>query len=190
MNQSDAMAFEPHQLIVELTEESIVRAAEKCHPRISELCANMRQRSLAKRQALTFAMLGILAMPIVAILSSDENQLEKLQQLVQSERAGNDKGAILAVDTSGVQIRSNRASTATLELLEQTTVEHLAKLHSTYREWAEKNQALMGSLLIKLFVDAGGSVARVEPIAAHLSNGDFVKTIVADMRAWEFPRNN
>jgi hypothetical protein len=150
----------------------------------------MRQRSSAKRQALTFAMLGILAMPIVAILSSDENQLEKLQLLVQSERAGNDKSAILAVDTSGVRIRANRASTATLELLEQTTVEHLAKLHSTYREWAEKNQALMGSLLIKLIVDASGSVARVEPIAAHLSNGDFVKTVIADMRAWKFPKNN
>ncbi|HEX9453823.1 MAG TPA: hypothetical protein VGA27_05670, partial [Candidatus Binatia bacterium] len=175
MNQIEAMALGPHQLIVELNEDSIVRAAEKCHPRISELCAKMRQRSLARRQALTFAMLGILAMPVVAILSSDENQLEKLQLLVQSERSGNDKSAILAVDTSAVRIRSNRASPATLESLEQTTVEHLAKLHSTYREWAEKNQALMGSLLIKLFVDASGSVARVEPIAAHLSNVDFVK---------------
>ena len=190
MNQIDAMALEPHQFIVELKEESIVSAAEKCHPRISELCAKMRQRSLAKRQALTVAMLGILAMPVVAILSSDENQLEKLQLLVQSERSANDKSAILAVDTSAVRIRSNRASAATLESLEQTTVEHLAKLHSTYREWAEKNQALMGSLLIKLIVDASGSVARVEPIAAHLSNVDFVKTIIADMRAWKFPKNN
>jgi hypothetical protein len=38
--------------------------------------------------------------------------------------------------------------------LEQVAVEHLARLHRTYSRWADTNGDLMGSLLLKLTVDA------------------------------------
>jgi hypothetical protein len=47
---------------------------------------------------------------------------------------------------------------------------------------------LMGSLVLKLTVDAKGAVVRVEPVTSQLTNSTFTKTVLADVREWKFPK--
>ena len=66
-------------------------------------------------------------------------------------------------------------------------MEHLARLHHTFNSWSERNQELMGSVSLKLFVDSSGNVVRVEPVNAHVNDSSFIKTVIDDVREWKFP---
>jgi hypothetical protein len=46
----------------------------------------------------------------------------------------------------------------------------------------------MGSLLLKLTVDASGKVVSVDPLASQVTNTSFTKTVVDDVRKWKFPK--
>ena len=66
-------------------------------------------------------------------------------------------------------------------------MENLARLHHTFNSWAERNQELMGSVSLKLLVDAHGNVVRVEPVNGHVNDSSFMKTVMDDVREWKFP---
>jgi hypothetical protein len=100
----------------------------------------------------------------------------------------NTGSAILAVDTFGLNIQVKKDSASTREVLERAAVEHLARLHRTYSRWADTNGDLMGSLLLKLTVDATGKVVNVDPLVAHVTNTSFTKTVLDDVRKWKFPK--
>ena len=103
-------------------------------------------------------------------------------------RPVNTGSAILAVDTFGLSIQAKKDSASTREVLEQAAVEHLARLHRTYSRWADTNGDLMGSLLLKLTVDATGKVVNVDPLASHVTNTSFTNTVLDDVRKWKFPK--
>ena len=69
-------------------------------------------------------------------------------------------------------------------------MEHLARLHHTFNSWSERKQELMGSVSLKLMVDASGNVVRVEPENSHVNNSSFVKTVIDDVREWKFPKGS
>ena len=114
----------------------------------------------------------------------------KLQTLIEAERATKTQSTVLAVDTSGLSVRSKSASASTKELFEQAAMEHLARLHHTFNSWSDRKQELMGSVSLKLMVDASGNVVRVEPVNSHVNNSSFVKTVIDDVREWKFPKGS
>lgn len=170
--------------IVELSEDAVVSIIDVAAP--SPRMPNMaKQKAIA--HAATIAMIGILAMPLVGLMAGDENLWEKLQSLVESERAAKTQSTVLAVDTAGISVRSKSSSPSTKEIFEQAAMEHLARLHYTFNSWSERDQELMGSVSLKLLVDSSGNVVRVEPVNAHVNNTSFIRTVMDDVREWKFP---
>ncbi len=184
MESSTTSELKPIKRVVELGEEAVVAVPEGATalPRLPDLAP-----LTAKIRATTVAMIGILAMPLCGLMAGDENLWEKLQSLIEAERPATSQGTVLAVDTKGLSVRAKNASVSTNELFEQAAMEHLARLHHTFNSWSERNQELMGSVSLKLTVDAAGNVARVEPVNAQVNNSSFIQTVIEDVREWKFP---
>lgn len=170
--------------VVELGEDAIVSIpdAVAADPRVP----NMTKQQ-AKTRALTIAMIGMVTMPLFGLMAGDEKLWEKLQSLVETELAAKTQGTVLAVDTAGLSVRSKSSSPTTKEIFEQAAMEHLARLHHTFNSWSERDQELMGSVSLKLFVDASGNVVHVEPVNAQVNNSSFIQTVMEDVREWKFP---
>lgn len=187
MEDSQAIARHGSNRFIELSEDAIVSTpgsleANPLVPNIAKLTAKIR--------AMTIAMVGILAMPLCGLMAGDENLWDKLQTLIAAERATKTQSTVLAVDTSGLSVRSKNASASTKELFEQAAMEHLARLHHTFNSWSERKQELMGSVSLTLMVDASGNVVRVDPVNSHVNNSSFVKTVIDDVREWKFPKGS
>jgi len=148
-----------------------------------------RNKNVAKAGVLSVAAIGILAMTSSSLLSKRADLAPEFPIVIRTQsRSVNSGSAVLAVDTFGLTIRAKNSSASTQKLLEQAAVEQLAKLHRTYSIWADRNQELMGSLRLKLTVDATGAVVRVDPLDAHVTNSSFTETVMADVRGWKFPK--
>lgn len=187
MEHSQAIALHGSNRFIELSEDAIVSTPGSLEA--NPLVPNMA-RLTAKIRAMTIAMVGILAMPLCGLMAGDENLWDKLQTLIEAERATKTQSTVLAVDTSGLSVRSKSASASTKALFEQAAMEHLARLHHTFNSWSERKQELMGSVSLKLMVDASGNVVRVEPENSHVNNSSFVKTVIDDVREWKFPKGS
>src|SRR5262245_36377399 len=145
--------------------------------------------NVARIAVLSVVAIGILVLPLATLLSSRGHLLPKLPIFIGSRaRPVNSDSAILAVDTFGLSIQAKKDSAATREILEQAAVEHLARLHRTYSRWADTHGDLMGSLLLKLTVDATGKVVSVDSLASHMTNSSFAKTVLDDVHKWKFPK--
>lgn len=187
MENSQAVAVHGSNRVIELSEDAIVLTpgsldANPLAPDMAKLTAKIR--------AMTIAMVGILAMPLCGLMAGDEHLWDKLQSLIEAERSTRTRSTVLAVDTSGLSVRSKSASASTKELFEQAAMEHLARLHHTFNSWSERKQELMGSVSLKLTVDASGNVVRVELENSHVNNPSFVKTVIDDVRDWKFPKGS
>src|SRR5262245_4512974 len=145
--------------------------------------------NVARIAVLSVVAIGILVLPLATLLSSRGHLLPKLPIFIGSRaRSVNSDSAILAVDTFGLSIQAKKDSAATREVLEQAAVQHLARLHRTYSRWADTNGDLMGSLLLKLTVDARGKVISVDSLATHVTNSGFTNTVLDDVLKWKFPK--
>ena len=145
--------------------------------------------NVARIAVLAVAAIGILVIPFVTFLSSRAYRMPKQPTFVGSRaRPANTDSAVLAVDTFGLSIQAKTSSASTQEVLEQVAVEHLARLHRTYSRWADTNGDLMGSLLLRVRVDSTGKVVDVSPLASHVTNTSFTKTVLDDVRKWKFPK--
>jgi len=145
--------------------------------------------NVARIAVLAVVAIGVLMIPLATLLSNRAHLLPKLPIFIGSgARPVNTGSAVLAVDTFGLSIQAKNNSASTRDVLEQVAVEHLARLHRTYSRWADTNGDLMGSLLLKLTVDGTGKVVDVDPLAAHVTNTSFTKTVMDDVRKWRFPK--
>jgi hypothetical protein len=145
--------------------------------------------NVARIAVLAVVAIGILVIPLATLLLNRAHLLPKLPIFIGSRaRPVNNGSAVLAVDAFGLSIQAKNNSASTREVVEQVTVEHLARLHRTYSRWADTNGDLMGSLLLKLTVDATGKVVSVDPLASHVTNNSFTKTVMDDVRKWKFPK--
>ena len=184
MEHSQAIALDGSNRFIELSEDAIVATPDSLQA--NPLVPNMAKLT-AKIRAMTIAMVGILVMPLCGLMAGDENLWDKLQTLIEAERSTKTQSTVLAVDTSGLSVRSKSASASTKELFEQAAMEHLARLHHTFNSWSDRKQELMGSVSLKLMVDASGNVVRVDPVNSHVNNSSFIKTVIDDVREWKFP---
>src|SRR5262245_21152160 len=145
--------------------------------------------NVARIAVLSIVAIGILALPLASLLSSRGHLLPKLPIFIGSRaRPVNSDSAILAVDAFGLSIQAKKDSAAKREVLEQAAVQHLARLHRTFSRWADTNGDLMGSLRLKLTVDATGKVVSVDSLASHVTNPTFAKTVLDDVQKWKFPK--
>jgi Bacterial SH3 domain len=145
--------------------------------------------NVARIAVLAVVAIGVLMIPLATLLSNRAHLLPKLPIFIGSgARPVNTGSAVLAVDTFGLSIQAKNNSASTRDVLEQVAVEHLARLHRTYSRWADTNGDLMGSLRLKLTVDATGRVVDVDPLASHVTNTSFTKTVMDDVRKWRFPK--
>lgn len=145
--------------------------------------------NVARIAVLSIVAIGILVLPLATLLSSRGHLLPKLPIFIGSRaRPVNSDSAILAVDTFGLSIQAKKNSAATREVLEQAAVQHLARLHRTYSRWADTHGDLMGSLRLKLTVDANGKVVSVDSLASHVTDSTFTKTVLDDVQKWKFPK--
>jgi hypothetical protein len=145
--------------------------------------------NVARIAVLSVVAIGILVLPLATLLLNRAHLLPKLPIFIGAHSGPMNTGsAVLAVDTFGLTIQARNDSATTRELLEQAAVEHLARLHRTYSRWADRHDDLMGSLLLRLTVDASGKVVSVDPLASQVTNTSFTKTVVDDVRKWKFPK--
>jgi hypothetical protein len=145
--------------------------------------------NVARIAVLSVVAIGILVLPLATLLSSRGHLLPKLPIFIGSRaRPVNSDSAILAVDAFGLSIQAKKDSAVTREILEQAAVQHLARLHRTYSRWADTHGDLMGSLLLKLTVDATGKVVSVDSLASHVTSSTFTKTVLDDVHKWKFPK--
>lgn len=62
----------------------------------------------------------------------------------------------------------------------------LQKLRDLYRREGEKNPRLMGNIMLQLDVGANGDVTEVKEIASRIPDGEFKRTIIAEVSHWSF----
>ena len=173
----------------ELQQSETVTEVTDSEPASAEKQDGIGNNNVARIAILAVVAIGVLVMPAVILLSSRAHLLPKLPIFIGSDaRPVNTGSAVLAVDTFGLSIQAKSNSASTREVLEQVAVEHLARLHRTYSRWADTNGDLMGSLRLKLTVDATGRVVDVDPLASHVTNTSFTKTVMDDVRKWRFPK--
>jgi sRNA-binding protein len=67
---------------------------------------------------------------------------------------------------------------------------HLSELRRAYADWSQKDRNLMGSLLMKMRVDAGGNVITAEEQTSRLTDAAFGEVILNEARKWKFPKSN
>ncbi len=179
MESSTAEELEPIKRVIELGADAVVTMTDGA-------AALPRAPVTAKIRAMTIATIGLLATPLGGLMAGDEILWHKLQSLIAAERPPVTQSAVLAVDTKGLSVRANNASASTKELFEQAAMEHLARLHHRFNSWSERNQELMGSVSLKLSVDASGNVVCVESVNSHVNDSGFVQTVIDDVREWKF----
>jgi hypothetical protein len=98
------------------------------------------------------------------------------------------QSAVLAVDALGLKIQVKNAPPSAQERFENVAVRHLARLHRTYSAWYQSDEDLMGSLHLKLKIDALGKVVSIHPETSYLANASFSDAVMAEVRNWKFPK--
>jgi hypothetical protein len=80
------------------------------------------------------------------------------------------------------------ADTIKREAIQKTVTNQLSSLQQTYDRWSQKNPNLMGSLVVKMKLDAAGNVVKVEDVASRLPDTSFRNAVLDELRKWKFPK--
>ena len=69
-----------------------------------------------------------------------------------------------------------------------TRVENqLLQLRDLYREEIAKNPKLVGSLILQLTISPAGEVIQLKEVSGRINDGEFKKTVAAEIAKWTFP---
>jgi hypothetical protein len=136
--------------------------------------------------ALAIAAVGILIMPMSHLLSTRPHLQFSIFWKTEPPLS-TAASVVLAVDALGLKIQTKNADAGAQERFENVALQHLARLHRIYSTWAKEKQDLMGSLHLKLKVDASGTVVSIDPLATQLTNVNFIHAVIAEVRNWKFP---
>ena len=145
--------------------------------------------NILKTTALAVGAIGILLLPMSYLISARKQLSPGLSILANTEpHPSTAQNAVLAVDALGLKIHVKNARASTQERFEHVAVRHLARLHRTYSNWSERNQDLMGSLHLRLKIDALGNVVSIHPETSYVTNAHFTSAVMAEVRNWKFPK--
>ena len=155
---------------------------------LDDLCQLLSNRKSLKYACLSFAATALMALPIGVGLVSQHAQGFRfsLANFLAATTAPSES-PVLAVDASGMTIDGKNISAAVKDRLESAAVEQLAGLHQLYASWTSPHQEAIGTMLLRLFVDPSGKVARIEPLKSQLTSDDFANLVLSEMRQWSFP---
>jgi hypothetical protein len=153
------------------------------------LLAKRNSANLAKSTALAVGAIGILLLPMSYLVSARKQLAPGLAILATTEpQPSAAHNAVLAVDALGLKIQVKNAPQSAQERFEHVAVRHLARLHRTYSSWYQSDEELMGSLHLKLKIDALGNVVSIHPETSYLANASFSDAVMAEVRNWKFPK--
>jgi hypothetical protein len=145
--------------------------------------------NIAKTTALAVAAIGMLLLPMSYLISARKQLSPGLSILANTEpQPSTAQSAVLAVDALGLKIQVKNAPPSAQERFENVAVRHLARLHRTYSTWYRSDEDLMGSLHLKLKIDALGKVVSIHPETSYLANASFTDAVMAEVRNWKFPK--
>jgi hypothetical protein len=161
-------------------EEAVALLSKRNHAQTS---------SIGKTTALALGAIGILLLPMSYLISARKQLSPGLSILANSEpQPSTAQSAVLAVDALGLKIQVKNAPPSAQERFENVAVRHLARLHRTYSTWYRSDEDLMGSLHLKLKIDALGKVVSIHPETSYLANASFTDAVMAEVRNWKFPK--
>jgi hypothetical protein len=145
--------------------------------------------NITKTTALAVGAIGILLLPMSYLISARKQLSPGLSILANSEpQPTAAQSAVLAVDALGLKIQVKNAPPSAQERFENVAVRHLARLHRTYSSWYQSDEDLMGSLHLRLKIDALGNVVSIHPKTSYLANASFSDAVMAEVRNWKFPK--
>ncbi|HEY6368219.1 MAG TPA: AgmX/PglI C-terminal domain-containing protein [Candidatus Binatia bacterium] len=145
--------------------------------------------NIGKTTALAVGAIGILLLPMSYLISARKQLSPGLSILANAEpQPSTAQSAVLAVDALGLKIQVKNAPPSAQERFENVAVRHLARLHRTYSAWYRSDEDLMGSLHLKLKIDALGKVVSIHPETSYLANASFTDAVMAEVRNWKFPK--
>jgi hypothetical protein len=145
--------------------------------------------NIGKTTALALGAIGILLLPMSYLISARKQLAPGLAILANTEpQPSTPQNAVLAVDALGLKIQVKNAPPSAQERFENVAVRHLARLHRTYSTWYQSDEELMGSLHLKLKIDALGNVVSLHPETSYLANASFSDAVMAEVRNWKFPK--
>ena len=145
--------------------------------------------NIGKTTALALGAIGILLLPMSYLISARKQLAPGVAILANTEPlSSTERNAVLAVDALGLKIQVKNAAPSAQERFENVAVRHLARLHRTYSTWYQSDEELMGSLHLKLKIDALGNVVSLHPETSYLANASFSDAVMAEVRNWKFPK--
>jgi hypothetical protein len=150
---------------------------------------HVQANNITKTTALAVGAIGILLLPMSYLISARKQLSPGLSILANTElQPSTAQNAVLAVDALDLKIEVKNAPPSAQERFENVAVRHLARLHRTYSSWYQSDEDLMGSLHLKLKIDALGKVVSIHPETSYVTNAHFTKAVMAEVRNWKFPK--
>jgi hypothetical protein len=156
---------------------------------VALLSKRTQTSNIGKTTALAVGAIGMLLLPMSYLISARKQLSPGLSILANTEpQPSTAQSAVLAVDALGLKIQVKNAPPSAQERFENVAVRHLARLHRTYSAWYQSDEDLMGSLQLKLKIDALGKVVSIHPETSYLANASFSDAVMAEVRNWKFPK--
>lgn len=172
--------------MIQATNKNGVPGVKREPEQVEQAALDHLNKSMPRITALAMAALGILIMPMSHLLSARPHLQFSIFWKTEPPLS-TAASAVLAVDALGLKIQTKNADAGAEERFENVALQHLARLHRIYSTWAKQRQDLMGSLHLKLKVDAAGTVVSIDPLASQLTNVNFIHAVIAEVRNWKFP---
>jgi hypothetical protein len=135
------------------------------------------------------AAAGLIALPLAYYLSLDHPSSEMAPEVTTRASPSQPNDSAVPLNTSPQTPDSNEPPPADSEPLGYRVTEHFAALRRTYTAALKKNPDLMGSLSLRIKMDAEGNVIGAEAARSRLSDSDFAETILAEAKKWRFLRH-
>ena len=139
------------------------------------------------QRALIGATVGLLIIPLHYFLSA--------QRHLKSPPSDTSAAPSPSMTHSGptltnVALSENSDNSETLkrERVRNMVAGQLSGLRRAYSERIQKNPNLMGTLVLKMKMDAAGNIVKAEDMASRLPDPEFIKLVFAEVRNWKFAK--
>jgi Bacterial SH3 domain len=143
------------------------------------------------RGSLIAATIVLIVLPTLYFLMS-ERHFRK--QLASNATASSGNTTISEADPPlsplAVSANANEPDPISLKRVRSIVAGYVSSLRAAYSQARQKNPDLMGSLVIKITVDQGGTVIKAEDAGSRVSDSDFLETILGEVQKWRFPKTD
>ena len=165
--------------------------SSRCQIRFHLALQNARNLSASQQVALAIAAVALFMVPIGYFSLPPAHPVKETSgyadaALSQPKLAN----SVLAVSGIPLSQHSDDAENTKKERIHNMVAHQLPSLQRAYGRWIRENGNLMGSLLVKLELDAAGNVIKVEEVASRITDSEFREVVLAEVRKWKFRNAN